>query len=122
MADLLALADTETSEAVARPPAGLHGVARPPAPAPPRSRLLYETISEDEVLVFSGAEEAIFVLANVLLGPGDHAIVAWPSYQSLHEVARAAGRGRDAPRAPRERRLGDRRRAAARAADAARRG
>ena len=41
--------------------------------------------------MFSGAEEAIFVAANVLLGPGDHAIVAWPSYQSLHEVARATG-------------------------------
>jgi aspartate/methionine/tyrosine aminotransferase len=41
--------------------------------------------------VFSGAEEAIFAAANVLLGPGDHAIVVWPSYQSLHEIARAAG-------------------------------
>ena len=41
--------------------------------------------------MFNGAEEAIFVLANVLLGPGDHAIVAWPSYQSLHEVARSTG-------------------------------
>ena len=26
-----------------------------------------------------------------LLGPGDHAIVTWPGYQSLYEVARAAG-------------------------------
>ena len=41
--------------------------------------------------MFSGAEEAIFVTANVLLGQGDHAIVVWPSYQSLHEIARAAG-------------------------------
>jgi len=52
---------------------------------------LYETVAPDEVLVFSGAEEAIFVAANVLLGPGDHAIVVWPSYQSLHAVARATG-------------------------------
>ena len=29
---------------------------------------LYETIAPDEVLVFSGAEEAIFIAANVLLG------------------------------------------------------
>jgi len=43
------------------------------------------------VLVFSGAEEAIFCLSNVLLGPGDHAIVTWPGYQSLYEVGRAAG-------------------------------
>jgi len=28
---------------------------------------------------------------NVALAPGDHAVVVWPSYQSLHEIARAAG-------------------------------
>ena len=38
-----------------------------------------------------GAEEAIFCLSNVLLGPGDHAVVTWPGYQSLYEVGRAAG-------------------------------
>jgi len=52
---------------------------------------LYEHVEPDEVLVFAGAEEAIFCLANVLLGPGDHAIVTWPGYQSLYEVARATG-------------------------------
>lgn len=52
---------------------------------------LYEQTSADDVLVFAGAEEAIFGLHNVLLGPGDHALVVWPAYQSLPEVARAAG-------------------------------
>jgi aspartate/methionine/tyrosine aminotransferase len=52
---------------------------------------LYETIEPDDVLTFAGAEEAVFCLANVLLGPGDHAIVTWPAYQSLYEVGRAAG-------------------------------
>jgi aspartate/methionine/tyrosine aminotransferase len=52
---------------------------------------LYEAVDPDEVVVFSGAEEAIFAVANTHLGPGDHAIVVWPAYQSLHEVARAAG-------------------------------
>jgi aspartate/methionine/tyrosine aminotransferase len=52
---------------------------------------LYETVEPDDVLTFSRAEEAIFCLANVLLGPGDHAIVTWPAYQSLYEVGRAAG-------------------------------
>ena len=52
---------------------------------------LYERVSPDDVLVFSGAEEAIFAIHNVLLGPGDHAIVVRPAYQSLAEVARAAG-------------------------------
>ncbi|HEV8281450.1 MAG TPA: aminotransferase class I/II-fold pyridoxal phosphate-dependent enzyme, partial [Candidatus Limnocylindrales bacterium] len=50
---------------------------------------LYEGLAADDVLVFAGAEEAIFCLANVMLGPGDHAIVTWPGYQSLYEVARA---------------------------------
>jgi aspartate/methionine/tyrosine aminotransferase len=54
---------------------------------------LYERVSADDVLVFSGAEEAIFALHNVLLGPGDHAVVVRPAYQSLAEVARAAGAG-----------------------------
>jgi aspartate/methionine/tyrosine aminotransferase len=52
---------------------------------------LYETLSADDVLVFAGAEEAIFALHNVLLAPGDHAVVVRPAYQSLSEVARAAG-------------------------------
>ena len=52
---------------------------------------LYDGLSADDVLVFAGAEEAIFCLANVLLGPGDHTIVTWPGYQSLYEVGRATG-------------------------------
>jgi len=52
---------------------------------------LYHGISADDVLVFAGAEEAIFSFANVALGDGDHAVVMSPAYQSLHETARAAG-------------------------------
>ena len=52
---------------------------------------LYDTIEPGEVLVFAGAEEAIFTIGNVLLGPDDHAVVVWPAYQSLHEVARSTG-------------------------------
>ena len=90
MADLLALADAETAELWRDLRLGYteslgHPLLRR------EIATLYEGIAEDEVLVFSGAEEAIFVIANVLLGPGDHAIVAWPSYQSLHEVARSTG-------------------------------
>ena len=53
--------------------------------------LLYDEVSADDVLVFAGAEEAIFCLSNVLLGPGDHAVVTWPGYQSLYAVGQAAG-------------------------------
>jgi aspartate/methionine/tyrosine aminotransferase len=52
---------------------------------------LYDGVDADDVLVFAGAEEAIFCLVNVTMGPGDHAIVTWPGYQSLYEVARATG-------------------------------
>jgi len=52
---------------------------------------LYDGIEPDEVLTFAGAEEAVFCLMNVLCGVGDHVIVTWPGYQSLYEVARAAG-------------------------------
>lgn len=52
---------------------------------------LYEGIGPEQVLVYAGAEEAIFGAMNVLLRPGDHVIAHTPCYQSLAEVARAAG-------------------------------
>ena len=52
---------------------------------------LYDGLEADDILVFAGAEEAIFCVANVLLGPDDHVVVTWPGYQSLYEVARATG-------------------------------
>ncbi len=90
MADLLALADAETAELWRDLRLGYTEALGHPLLRSEIARL-YDTIAPDEILVFSGAEEAIFVTANVLLGPGDHAIVVWPAYQSLHEVARATG-------------------------------
>ncbi len=52
---------------------------------------LYDTINPDEVIVFSGAEEAIFISMNVLLNKDDHIIVQYPAYQSLYEIANAIG-------------------------------
>ncbi len=52
---------------------------------------LYESVEADDVLVFAGAEEAIFCLLSTSLHEGNHVIVTWPGYQSLYEVARAAG-------------------------------
>jgi len=52
---------------------------------------LYKHITKDQVLVHSGAEEAIFNFMNVALNPGDHIIVHAPYYQSLGEVARSIG-------------------------------
>jgi aspartate/methionine/tyrosine aminotransferase len=52
---------------------------------------LYEKISPGQILVHSGAEEAIFNFMNVALDAGDHIIVQAPYYQSLGEVARSIG-------------------------------
>lgn len=52
---------------------------------------LYGLIAPDEVLAHAGAQEAILGFMNTALDPGDRVIVHVPSYQSLHEVARAVG-------------------------------
>jgi aspartate/methionine/tyrosine aminotransferase len=52
---------------------------------------IYDTIEPDQVLVHSGAEEAIFLFMHAVLDAEDHAIVHWPCYQSLIEVARSTG-------------------------------
>src|SRR4051812_39560810 len=52
---------------------------------------LYTGISADDVVTFAGAEEAIFLSMHGALSAGDHAVVVWPAYQSLHEVARSIG-------------------------------
>jgi aspartate/methionine/tyrosine aminotransferase len=90
MADLLALADAETRALWD----GLRlGYTESTGHPLLRAEIaeLYDNLEPDDVLVFAGAEEAIFCLSSVLLGPGDHAVVTWPGYQSLYETGRAAG-------------------------------
>jgi aspartate/methionine/tyrosine aminotransferase len=90
MAELLALADDEMRERWD----GLRLGYTESAGHPLLRREIastYESIADDETLVFSGAGEAIYILMHVLLEPGEHAIVTWPAYQSLYEVARARG-------------------------------
>lgn len=52
---------------------------------------LYEMCSPQDILVHSGAEEAIFNFMNIALEPGDHVIVQAPCYQSLQELPAAIG-------------------------------
>jgi aspartate/methionine/tyrosine aminotransferase len=90
MAGLLALADTESRGLWDNLRLGYtESTGHPLLRAEIAS--LYDGVAPDDVLVFAGAEEAIFCLSNVLLGPGDHAVVTWPGYQSLYDVGRAAG-------------------------------
>ena len=52
---------------------------------------IYHEISPENVLVHTGAEEAIFLFMHAMLRAEDHVIVHWPCYQSLVEVARSIG-------------------------------
>ena len=90
MAELLALADEETRAMWA----GLRlGYTESTGHPLLRREIatLYDSISADDVLVFAGAEEAIFCLVSTSVEAGDHVIVTWPGYQSLYEIARSAG-------------------------------
>lgn len=46
----------------------------------------YDDIDQADVLTFAGAEEGIFAAMQVLLSPGDHAIVITPNYQAAETV------------------------------------
>ncbi len=52
---------------------------------------LYQAIHPDQILVHTGAEEAIFIFLNVALSPGDHVLVHAPGYQSHYSIAAALG-------------------------------
>lgn len=52
---------------------------------------LYQRLDASQVLVHTGAEEAIFTFMNAALEPGDHVIVQTPCYQSLTDIARSIG-------------------------------
>ncbi|PIZ26295.1 MAG: aminotransferase, partial [Chloroflexi bacterium CG_4_10_14_0_8_um_filter_57_5] len=39
---------------------------------------IYDSITPGQVLVHSGAQEAIFLFMHAALQPGDHVIVHWP--------------------------------------------
>jgi len=52
---------------------------------------LYKNIEADQVLMHTGAQEAIFDYMNIMLEKGDHMISMFPVYQSLYEVAHAQG-------------------------------
>lgn len=51
----------------------------------------YKGTDASEVLVTVGAIEADFLLANVLVRPGDTVVVQFPAYQVLYAVAQARG-------------------------------
>jgi aspartate/methionine/tyrosine aminotransferase len=51
----------------------------------------YENMAADDIIVHTGAQEAIYSFMNTMLAPGDHVIVHRPGYQSHYSVAEAMG-------------------------------
>lgn len=90
LSELLALADDDARDRWERLSLGYTETAGLPALREEIARL-YQTVAADDVLTFAGAEEGVFVAMHALLEAGDHAVVMWPAYQSLHEVARSIG-------------------------------
>jgi aspartate/methionine/tyrosine aminotransferase len=52
---------------------------------------MYSTTQPEDVLVFTGANEAIYIFMMAALQAGDHVIVHAPHYQALSEVAKGIG-------------------------------
>jgi len=51
----------------------------------------YDTVAPADVLAFAGAEEAMFWALQELAGPGDHAVVTVPNYQSMETLVLRTG-------------------------------
>lgn len=88
--ELLAMADAEEREAFDQLTLGY-------TPTWGTDRLLgaiadrYDLVDRDHILIFAGAEEALFWAGLELVGSGDHAVVTVPNYQSTEAVPLAAG-------------------------------
>ncbi len=95
IAELLALASDEQREAFERLPLGYTPTWGTPALLEAIAST-YDTVGPEHVLTFAGAEEAIFWAMQELVGPGEHALVTVPNYQSMETVAIATGADVDA--------------------------
>ncbi len=90
LTELLALADDETTALWSQLTLGYTESLGHPLLRTEISRL-YDRVSSGDVVACTGAEEAILLVLGTQVGAGDHVIVVTPCYQSLAEVARAAG-------------------------------
>lgn len=52
---------------------------------------LYQNVNAKRIGTFSGAEEAIFAVMNILVRSGDHVIVPAPCYQSIYTLPKELG-------------------------------
>ena len=68
----------------------------------------YDNVDAGHVLAFAGAQEALFWAMQELAGPGDHAVVTVPCYQSMETVTRGHRGGGERPAHASRERLGAR--------------
>jgi aspartate/methionine/tyrosine aminotransferase len=52
---------------------------------------LYRNVDPSQVVIFAGADEAIWVFFTASLKPGNHIIVLWPAYEALYQLASLSG-------------------------------
>lgn len=50
-----------------------------------------EHVTADDILITQGAIGANFLTLYTLIGPGDHVICVYPTYQQLYEIPRSVG-------------------------------
>lgn len=51
----------------------------------------YDRCEPDDVLVFAGAQEALYWAMQLLVEPGEHAVITTPNYQSMETLPLVAG-------------------------------
>ncbi|ROT36346.1 aspartate aminotransferase [Sodiomyces alkalinus F11] len=75
------------SEALRRNVASLHETELPSA----TTTTPLQTLSPDDILITQGAIAANFLALYTLVGPGDHVICVYPTYQQLYSVPASLG-------------------------------
>lgn len=85
MSELLALAGPEDRETWDRVSLGYTETWGAPALRETIAST-YDTLTGADILTFAGAEEGLYCAMMALLGPGDHAIVTVPNYQSMETM------------------------------------
>ncbi|MFI8086244.1 aminotransferase class I/II-fold pyridoxal phosphate-dependent enzyme [Kitasatospora sp. NPDC086009] len=85
MSELLALADQEERQAWDTLTLGYTETFGDPALRRAVAGM-YEQVGADDVICFGGAQEALNLAMQVLLGPDDHAVVLTPNYQSAETI------------------------------------
>lgn len=85
LSELLALADDRDRAAFENLSLGYTQTYGDPALREVIART-YERADAADVICFAGAEEALYLAMNVLLGAGDHAVVVTPNYQAAETV------------------------------------